>query len=297
MGTNDQFGPSFHNLKDKALNRTTSTLKFQADQHIYVGPPPQHNSQASQISGRYSDNPSVHFTALAHLQWKHVLRPGDAAIDATCGNGYDSCKLAESMFKECETNDSSELICIDIQAIACEATRNALAQILDPIILDRRVRIIQASHTPLPRSSAPLALVCWNLGYLPNADEKRLYTKMESTVDSIADAALRLRVGGLLSVMTYPKTNPNEDYAVHALFEAMALLSSTQIYWTDYLLELGEDAKTENGDSLFTVKDCVSAAMKRIVEQGDGQQTWRVMEHKMMGRPMSPQLLTATRIK
>ncbi len=31
----------------------------------------------------------------AHLYWKNLLKPSDKVIDATCGNGKDSLRLAE----------------------------------------------------------------------------------------------------------------------------------------------------------------------------------------------------------
>ena len=246
----------------------------------------------------YTGNPCILFTSLAHLQWKYVLRPGiDAAIDATCGNGNDACELASLLFSD-DNPGQSELVCIDIQEAACRATRKVLEEKFDANIMENHVRVLHTSHAPLPVTSSPLALVCWNLGYLPKALDKSssACTKMESTVSSIADAALQLRVGGLLSVMTYPKTNANEDFAVHALFECLALLSSKQIDWKQYLATLEKDP-TPDGDETFTVRDTVTKAIHRIVEKGDLKQTWRAMEHQTMGRLLSPMLLTMTRIK
>jgi hypothetical protein len=51
------------------------------------------------------------------------------------------------------------------------------------------------------------------------------------------------------------------------------------------------------GDDPFSVKKAVTSAMERIVAQGYQKQTWRAMEHKMMGRALSPMLLTVTRVK
>ena len=34
------------------------------------------------------------FLKLAHQVWKDHLKPGNSAIDATCGNGYDTDVLA-----------------------------------------------------------------------------------------------------------------------------------------------------------------------------------------------------------
>ena len=288
--TNDAFKSTIHNKKEEQSE---------------VSAPPMTN---------YTGNPCIHFTSLAHLQWKYVLRPGiDAAIDATCGNGNDSCALANLLFAD-PNPGQSQLICIDTQEAACHATRMVLEEtIMDTSIMEHHVQILHTSHASLPITTSPLALVCWNLGYLPKSLDKSATacTKMESTLSSITDAALQLRIGGLLSVMTYPKTNANEDLAVHALFECMALLTSKHRNWKQYLATLppdpmrhdeNDDNDNDNDDrvltnTMFTVRDEVTKAMHRIVQEGDPQQTWRAMEHQTMGRHLSPMLLTMTRIK
>jgi hypothetical protein len=104
----------------------------------------------------YAGNPCIHFTSLAHLQWKYVLRPGvDAAIDATCGNGNDSCELASLLFSD-DNPGQSELICIDIQEAACRATRKALEEKIDPNIIENHSA---AFYMPLILRSQSLLLL------------------------------------------------------------------------------------------------------------------------------------------
>ena len=248
---------------------------------------------------RYSGNPAIANTALAHTLWKSILRPyQDAVIDATCGNGHDSLQLARILFPPISNNadermipsSSSELLCIDIQQQACENTTMTLSHELDPETMENHVRVLHCSHAPLPkpRDDTSVGLVVYNLGWLPNSD-KDCITKMESTIASLVDASLLIRVKGMVSVMTYPKTNPDEDIAVRALLECMALLSSRMQTWQDYL---------EQSDSLSDpIKLLVSTAMERVTDLGDGKQTWRVSEHKKLGMDRAPILLTATRIK
>jgi Putative rRNA methylase len=247
----------------------------------------------------YNGNPALTPTALAHSQWSHIIRPGiDSAIDATCGNGFDSIYMAKMLFSLDDSSDNttmkSELVCVDIQEQACESTRDQLAQWMDPSTLEKHVQIVHSSHSPLPRpiDDSSVALVVWNLGYLPNSNEKELYTQMESTISSIVDAALMVRIGGMLSITSYPKTNPKENYAVHGLVEALALLSSKEHDWRQFVAELEPDSSGE-----YSVRDAVQAAVNTIVHRGDTKQTWRVFQHKVLGRPLSPILLTATRIK
>ncbi|MBS0628358.1 MAG: hypothetical protein JSS09_09120, partial [Verrucomicrobia bacterium] len=40
---------------------------------------------------------------LAHHFWESLLEDGDGVIDATCGNGKDSLKLAEYLQKKKDT--------------------------------------------------------------------------------------------------------------------------------------------------------------------------------------------------
>lgn len=253
----------------------------------------------------YLMNPAITPTALAHHMWSHALRSNiDTAIDATCGNGNDSVAIASMLFNannNAGPTRDPQLLCIDIQQEACDVTRDRLTELLPKDTMTCNVNVLCTSHSPLPRPRdvSSVGLVCYNLGYLPQSDQAVL-TQTETTISSIADAALLVRVGGLISVTTYPRSNKNEDYAVHALLEGLALLSSKSVDWRrDYVEELGPDIDSHDGeeDECYTVRDTVRAALERIVREGPPKQTWRVMENKMLGRALSPILLTATRIK
>jgi hypothetical protein len=251
----------------------------------------------------YGSNPTITSTALAHSLWSYVLRPGyDSAIDATAGNGGDSMKLAQMLFSPKTTNapqgsSLSQLVCIDIQSEACENTRQGLASMLPNEILQTNVQILHQSHAPLAvpvgpdNSNTPctVALVVYNLGFLPKSQgNKDCMTTTESTIASMADAVLMIRVGGLLSVMTYPRTNVQEDFAVHAFLEGLALFTSTTISWEVFIDGL---------DCSESLRELLKATLQRVRRQGDAHQTWRVHEHKKIGWIDAPILLTATRIK
>ena len=125
------------------------------------------------------------------------------------------------------TATDPQLLCIDIQQEACDVTRDRLTEILHEDTMTCNVNVLCTSHSPLPRPRdvSSVGLVTYNLGYLPQSNQAVL-TQMETTISSIADAALLVRIGGVISVTTYPRSNKNEDYAVHALLEGLALLSS-----------------------------------------------------------------------
>ena len=252
----------------------------------------------------YRGNPAITNTALAHSLWSSILRPHvDTAIDATCGNGHDSVALARMLFpreRQADNNHRSHhLICIDVQEQACQATKLALSKEHASLMESNHIQVLQTSHAPLPLQWAvdrhdlsSVALVVYNLGWLPsNADGTKEYTtQADVTLQSIVDAMLLLRVGGMLSIVTYPKTNWEEDLAVRTFLECAALLSSNIQTWQQFL--------DENGGLLSPeIATLLGSSMERLVGDGGSAQTWRVSEHKKLGMDRAPILLTAMRIK
>jgi hypothetical protein len=297
-------------------------------------------NNSNPIDNYYVTNPAITPTALAHVLWSYILRPNvDTAIDATCGNGNDSVAIASLLFTNSSSSSSSssgsqsQLICIDISKKACETTRNQLTTIFDnnESIRNHCVTICHSSHSPLPRnvirSPMNVGLVCYNLGYLPNNKHENdqqhdvvQTTQMNTTIHSMTDAVFMVRVGGMVSVISYPRSNRNEDYAVSAFLKGLALLSSKHnMDWQEYIKNIEPDYpdnKTKSSDDCevslsFTVRDTVQTALERIVEHYNNNSTkhpntnntngrtttWRVMEHKLLGRALSPILRTAIRIQ
>eukprot|EP00977_Amphora_coffeiformis_P000498 scaffold118_cov185-Amphora_coffeaeformis.AAC.18 len=197
---------------------------------------------------KYGDNPTITMTALAHTLWKSILRPGkDSAIDATAGNGGDATMLADLLLmpstQKNKNKNVSHLVCIDIQPEACQATQASLSKVLTEDTLYDQVSIHHGSHAPLtlpPSGAGPVAVVAYNLGYLPGqerASDTTTTTETSTTLASLTDAVICLRMGGLLSVLTYPLTNAVEDAAVQAFLEGLALFSSRTQDWRDFLVE------------------------------------------------------------
>jgi hypothetical protein len=281
---------------------------------------------------QYLANPAVTPTALAHSLWAEVIQPyTDTVIDATCGNGKDALILANLLFPshhhhqqqqlDMDTDmDNNEiqhpqLIGIDIQRQACENTVRLLNDNLPSQIVSDNIKILHSSHAPLsiPLSTASVGLICYNLGYLPGTDNKRVSTEMMTTLYSITDAALMLRLGGLLSIMTYPGSSYLEYCAVSYFVEGLAMFTSKND-WRDFVDSVPNDEELlrqadarhgsynhkDNDEGLSessTVRDCVKIALKRVMDKGDKKQTWRSFDHRPLGRPYSPILFTAMRIK
>eukprot|EP00566_Odontella_aurita_P014074 CAMPEP_0113560680 /NCGR_PEP_ID=MMETSP0015_2-20120614/19564_1 /TAXON_ID=2838 /ORGANISM="Odontella" /LENGTH=453 /DNA_ID=CAMNT_0000462409 /DNA_START=85 /DNA_END=1446 /DNA_ORIENTATION=+ /assembly_acc=CAM_ASM_000160 len=259
---------------------------------------------------QYLGNPCVTGTALAQTLWSSVIVSRvDTVIDATCGNGKDALAMAEMLFAEetatvspgheggkTENQPEPELLCIDIQQRACENTQRSLLSSLQQETFSKHVRVLATSHAPLPkpRDERSVGLIAYNLGYLPGTDDKEAFTtKMVTTLFSLTDAALLLRVGGLLSVMTYPGTCLDEANAVKYFCEGLAMLTSRDPGgWRGYVEKIPVDTTGST-----SVRDLVQSSLERVVSEGDANQTWRVFEHKPLGRPLSPILVAAMRIK
>lgn len=276
----------------------------------------------------YLNNPSVTLTAMAHILWRSTIHPyNDIVIDATCGNGKDLLALTDMLFPpqqqqrppppptindDKKDNGCGRLIGIDIQECAIRNTYGSLLSSTtfsydtyrDRITLlvqshEKLIEIVQNDNEQQSRIGR-VGLVCYNLGFLPGANRERL-TQTQTTLHSITDAALLLRIGGLLSVMTYPASNKEESIVVEHFMEGLGMLTTrTEGGWRKYVNDIPKYDDDENGRVRLMVKQ----ALERVVTKsggggggGDDTTAWRVFVHKPLGRPTSPVLVTATRIK
>ena len=325
--------PNVQNVIDASIVRSSSFLDKDGvvnDSSINTGgsqegrdtnlpPKKQHQDKRT-----YLGNPSVTPTALAHSLWQSTILPyQDTVIDATCGNGKDCVALAKMLFPNSMNSDDDcnddlgivldddstspkpQLIGIDIQSRAIQNTKQSLLSSLSSDVYYNHVTILEQSHEHLmevPRDMNSVGLICYNLGYLPGAppandqqtmDYKECQTQTETTLNSITDASLLLRVGGLLSIMTYPGSNLEESIVVEHFVEGLAMLTTRDVGgWRGYLDNI-PNYNNDNG----RVKTIVTQALERVVDEGENKQTWRAFVHKPLGRPLSPVLVTAMRIK
>jgi hypothetical protein len=273
------------------------------EQSIHTNPTIIHQDKRT-----YLGNPSVTPTALAHSLWQSTILPHqDTVIDATCGNGKDCLALAKMLFpyNDASNQDVSssspqpQLIGIDIQSRAIANTQRSLLSSLPSEIYYNHVSVLKQSHEHLmnvPADTQSVGLVCYNLGYLPGGttdNYKETQTQTQTTLNSITDASLLLRVGGLLSVMTYPASNMEESRAVEHFVEGLAMLTTRDVGgWRGYV-----DGIPDYDDDEGCIRENVSRALERVSAEGSRKQTWRAFVHKPLGRPLSPVLVTAMRIK
>jgi len=62
--------------------------------------------------------------------------------------------------------------------------------------------------------------------------------------------------------------------------------------WRGYV-----DGIPDYDDDEGCIRENVSRALERVSAEGSRKQTWRAFVHKPLGRPLSPVLVTAMRIK
>lgn len=307
-----QMRPLLSSLFQSATNRALETLSSD----------PTHTSPGEEIrftkspdgsllnlggnAARFLDHPGIKNTALAHLLWKECIQPWkDTVIDATCGNGNDSLALAKILFDSkipasdyCLSSSlKPQLICLDIQKQAISNTVSLLRDACrnyEVNVFQDYITISQASHERLlskPRDIRSVGLVCYNLGFLPGSKEKDCTTQTASTILSLVEASLLIRVGGMLSVMTYPRSNLEEARLVKGFLTGLSLLSSkSPSSWQN---DLFHDTTYGSPEMDCLLRD----SLLRTVREGCKVQAWRVVEHSSLGRPSSPVLFTATRIK
>lgn len=138
---------------------------------------------------------------LSHLLLGQFIRPGDCAIDATCGNGNDTLLLAELVGTE------GLVWAFDIQPEAVSQTYSKLTA----ANMSERVRLINAGHeTMLQHVDRPVKAAVFNLGYLPGGD-RSLITRPDTTLAALKLSADLLMPGGIIAVTVYPGHSGGEE--------------------------------------------------------------------------------------
>ena len=169
-------------------------------------------------SGGNPEGNSPHLI-LAKSYWKSHLKPGDIAIDATCGNGNDTLFLSQLLLSD----PSSAIFSFDIQPEAIHNTEILLRRHLSPDHF-RRVLLHRRSHLDLNAIPLPYSprLIVYNLGYLPGGN-KALTTQADTTLESIRLSLELLADDGALSITCYPghEEGAREEKALLSFAEAL----------------------------------------------------------------------------
>lgn len=130
---------------------------------------------------------------LVHFFLRERLKPGDRAVDATCGNGYDTHLLAQLV------GPDGRVWAFDIQEDALIATEERLAE----AGCRERVALVHGGHERLAEVvTDPVRAVVFNLGFLPGAPRETVTTP-ETTLSALEQAASLLLPGGIVTVAVY----------------------------------------------------------------------------------------------
>ena len=138
------------------------------------------------------------------VRWSHLLiqgrlKPGDIAIDATAGNGYDALFLAKTVAP------GGRVFIFDVQHAALTSTRGRL---LDAGVPDTEFELFHRGHETLAEAmpaatKGAVRIIMFNLGYLPGSN-KQLITETKKTMRAITTGLEWLAPGGLMTVVVYP---------------------------------------------------------------------------------------------
>jgi predicted methyltransferase len=136
----------------------------------------------------------IKVTEMAHLHAAQRLQAGGAAVDATAGNGMDTLFLAR------QVGPRGRVYAFDIQKSSLDKT----AGLLEKENLRERVTLLQVGHEHISAYiHEPVAVVMYNLGYLPGGDH-RIVTRTQTTLLALQAALGLLCRGGLVTVVAYP---------------------------------------------------------------------------------------------
>lgn len=137
-------------------------------------------------------------TDIAHSYiTEHFDQPGREkilAVDATCGNGYDTEFLCTLGFQQ--------VLAFDIQQRAIEITRYRLEQsgLLNAQLICKSHDQIEAE---VMARAQRIDCAMFNLGYLPHGD-KAITTQGESTLAGISQTMNNLSKNGVITILCYP---------------------------------------------------------------------------------------------
>ncbi|MDC2865090.1 class I SAM-dependent methyltransferase [Bacillus sp. BP-3] len=128
---------------------------------------------------------------------ERAVKEGDYAVDATLGNGHDTCFLAELV------GENGKVFGFDIQE---EAITNSSARLQEKGLNERAV-LIHDSHDTLTAvlpedTKGKVTGAIFNLGYLPGGD-KSIVTKPNSTLSALQQLLEFMAPEGIIVLVIY----------------------------------------------------------------------------------------------
>lgn len=125
---------------------------------------------------------------------KDQVREGDLCIDATAGNGNDTCLLCGLV------GETGKVIAFDVQEKAVENTKRRLEE----HHLSERAEVVLGSHANMAdyAEADTVSCIVFNFGYLPGGDHN-LATQKETSIAAIYEGLRLLKKGGMISLCIY----------------------------------------------------------------------------------------------
>lgn len=153
---------------------------------------------------------------------KEYIRPDSTVVDATCGNGHDTLKLAQC--------GPRQLYAFDIQPQAVQSTTERLINGgFESALTSGSIKVICSSHTDLnDYVKTNIDAAVFNLGYLPGSD-KTVTTCPDTTTAAVFKCLDKLNPGGIVSVIMY-SGHPGGKEEKNALVNAVRKLDSSRFH-------------------------------------------------------------------
>lgn len=142
-----------------------------------------------------------------------AMYPGARAVDATMGNGHDTCWLCGL------AGENGKVYGFDVQQEAVDRTQ----QRLEDAGMAERAELFCSGHQHMAELiHEPVDVVMFNLGWLPGA-EHGLTTLTETTLQAAEAALSILKENGLMTICIYPGHDEGTR-ELHALLDWAAKL-------------------------------------------------------------------------
>ena len=121
------------------------------------------------------------------------VRPGDTVVDATCGTGQDTVRLAKA------SGETGRVVAFDIQEAAIRKTE---ARLKEQVITN--TELVNCSFAEMGKyvDDNSASAVVFNLGYLPGGDHSVTTTAGE-TLKGLEAALCAVRPGGIVTTVLY----------------------------------------------------------------------------------------------
>ena len=157
----------------------------------------------------------------AHAILASLVSKDDVVVDATMGNGHDTLFLSSL---------AKEVYAFDIQEKAIENTKEKVSGLT-------HVHLIHDSHEHILNYVSSFKGVIFNLGYLPQGDQK-ITTTHEVTIKTLDLILPKLPKNGFIQIVVYPghEEGMEEHHAISSWIKEL-IIHHYQVTMSHFLNE------------------------------------------------------------